>query len=175
MVIKRPDPDKVILKPMLREAEKRELKGNKGSAKARRTAARLAAVQVLYQMGLNNQGAAEAVEEFISHRVGFNLDGDVFVPADADLLRDIVNGVQERWLDIEQVRAAALAEGGRTDVEAILEAILRAGIFELIGQPQTDAGIIISDYLSVTAGFYEGGETKLVNAILDNIAKKVRV
>lgn len=174
MVIKRPDPDKVILKPIEREIEKAAVKGNKGSAKARRTAARLAAVQVLYQMGLNNQAAAEAVEEFIRHRVGFNLDGDVFVPADADLLRDIVHGVQERWMDIEQVRSAALAEGGRSDVEAILEAILRAGIFELIGQPETDKGIIISDYLSVTAGFYEGGETKLVNAILDNIAKKVR-
>jgi N utilization substance protein B len=72
--------------------EKPAVKKNAGSAKARRSAARLAAVQVLYQMRLNNQDAASAAREYIRHRSGFNLDGDVFVPPDEELLEDIVRG-----------------------------------------------------------------------------------
>lgn len=154
--------------------EKRVIKKTEGSLKARKTAARLAAVQVLYQMRLNNQDAKSAVKEFIDHRVGFNIDGDVFVPADPDLLEEIVMGVQKRWTDIEEIVSAALAAGKKGDVETLLEGILRAGCYELLENGKTDTGIIIHDYLNVTAGFYEGAEPKLVNAILDKIAKTVR-
>lgn len=147
---------------------------NKGSPKAQKTAARLAAVQVLYQMRLNNQEAQSAVQEYISHRIGFNLDGDVFVPAEENLLRDIISGIQDRWGDVDGIVAAALAEGGKSEVEPLLDAILRAGAYELLAHGQIDAGIIIHDYLNVTAGFYDGSEPKLVNAVLDRVAKTLR-
>lgn len=175
MVTKRPDPDKLAVKPILKEVERRVVGANKGSAKAQKVSARLAAVQVLYQMRLNNQEARAAVREFIDHRVGFNLDGDVFVPADPELLEAIVMGVQERWTDIDGILSAALADGGKSEVEAILEAILRCGIYELLAHGEVDTGIVIHDYLNVTTAFYEGSETKIVNAILDKVAKKVRV
>ena len=167
--------DKIkFTKALPKDPEKRSAKKNDGSAKARRTSARLAAVQTLYQMRLNNQDAKSAVREFMSHRNGFNLDGDVFVPADEELLEKIVMGVQERWTDIDEIIAAALAAGKKGDVETLLESILRAGAWELLANPSVDTGIIIHDYLNVTVGFYEGPEPKLVNGVLDKIAKSVR-
>ena len=97
------------------------------------------------------------------------------MPAQPQLLQDIVLGVAARWTDISQILEAALQEGGREEVEVILESILRAGIYELLAHGDIDVGIIIHDYMNVTTGFYEGKEPKLVNAILDRVAKKVRV
>lgn len=154
--------------------EKRAVKKNAGSKNARKTAARLAAVQVLYQMRLNNQDAKSAVREYIDHRSGFTLDGDTFVPPDEELLDDIVLGLQKRWGDVDGVVSAALAEGKISEVETLLDAILRAGAYELLAHGKIDTGIIIHDYLNVTNGFYDGSERKLVNAILDKIAKTVR-
>jgi len=154
--------------------EKRVIKKNEGSAKAQKTAARLAAVQVLYQMRLNNQEAKSAVQEFIDTRIGFDLDGDKFVPADKDLLTDIVMGVTKRWTDVDVILAKALADGKKGEVETLLESILRCGIFELMEHGKVDTGVIINDYINVTVGFYEGKEPKIVNAILDKVAKAVR-
>ncbi len=154
--------------------EKRVVKGNAGSPKARKTAARLGAVQVLYQMRLNNQDAKSALREFLDTRVGFDLDGDKFVPADTQLLEEIVSGIAARWADVEVILAKALADGKKSDPEALLDCILRAGIYELMAQGKTDTGIIINDYLNVTTGFYDGNEPKIVNAILDKVAKAVR-
>lgn len=170
MVKKIPDIDKVFKVVPKGPAEKPAVKEKTGSAKARKTAARLAAVQVLYQMHLNNQDAQSALREFFSHRSGFNLDGDVLVPPDRDLLNAIVNGVVSRWEDVQGVIDSAL---GR-EVEPLLEAVLRCGVFELLSHADIDTPIIISDYLSVTVGFYDGTETKLVNGVLDKVAKTVR-
>jgi N utilization substance protein B len=174
MVKKRPDPDRVVRKALPRAPERPAVKQSAGSAKAKKTAARLAAVQVLYQMRLNNQDAASALREYAAHRSGFNLDGDVLVPPDKELMSDIVNGVQSRWGDIENIVTGALAAGKKGEVEPLLESILRAGVYEILAHGDIDTGIIIHDYLSVTAGFYEGPEIKLVNGILDKVAKTVR-
>lgn len=155
--------------------ETRAVKDNTGSPKARKTAARLAAVQVLYQMRLNNQDASSAVHEFVKHRIGFKIDGDILVPADQVLLDKIVTGVQSRWMDIEEIVTASLNAGGKKgEVETLLNAILMAGAYELLAHGDTDTGIIIHDYMNVTNGFYEGTEVKLVNAVLDKIGKTVR-
>lgn len=169
MATKKPTKTKIVRAP-----ERPAVKKNKGSPKAKRTAARLAAVQVLYQMRLNNQEAKSAVKEYINHRSGFNIDGDVLVPADEELLHDIVMGVAERWSDVDDIVSAALAAGKKGEVETLLESILRAGAYELLAHGSTDTGIIINDYMNVTNGFYDGSEVKLVNAVLDKIAKTVR-
>jgi len=154
--------------------EKAIIKDNFGSAKAQKIAARLAGVQILYQIKLNDQDVKSALNDFITHRIGFDLDGDVFVPADKDLLKEIVNGCSERSDDIDNIFLTALKEGKRTSVEILLEAIIKLGIYELIANSKIDAAIIINDYMSITNGFYEGSETKIVNAILDKVAKQVR-
>ena len=171
MVEKKKPPQR---KGLGRAPEKAVVKKTEGSAKARRTAARLAAVQVLYQMRLNNQDARSAVREFIDHRIGFDLDGELFVPADQEMLEEIVMGVAERWADIEAMVGKALAAGKKGEVETLLESILRAGTYELMAHAKVDSAIIINDYLNVTTGFYDGAESKIVNAILDKIAKAVR-
>jgi transcription antitermination protein NusB len=125
-------------------------------------------------MKINNQDAPSALREFIDSRIGFNLDGDVFVPADKDMLENIVLGVQERWMDIDAIVMKALAEGKKDSVETLIDGILRCGVYELLAHGDIDTGIIIHDYLNVTAGFFDGSEPKLVNAILDKVAKTVR-
>ena len=172
MVVKKEPMNPVKRRGLGSAPEKPVVKKTEGSAKAQKTAARLAAVQVLYQMHLNNQDAKTVVREFRKHRIGFALDGDVFVPADFDLLEEIVTGVAERAADIEVIADKALVDK-KGDVETLLKSILRAGIGELL-QGKIDAGIIINDYLNVTSGFYDGGETKIVNAVLDKVAKSVR-
>lgn len=157
-----------------RAPEKRVIKLTEGSARARRTAARLASVQVLYQMRMNNQDARSALTDFIENRIGFDLDGDVFVPADQDMLKMIVLGIQERAMDIDRMVSGSLGAGNHDDVEILLDGILRAGAFELLANGDVDAGIIINDYTNVAKGFYDGGEPKLVNAVLDKISKTVR-
>lgn len=146
----------------------------KGSAKARKSAARLAAVQVLYQMRLNHQDAKGALKDYVTHRAGKKVDGAEMVTADTELLDAVVKGTEQRWSDIDGILAQTLSDGGRDKVEILLECVLRAGIYELLAHGEIAAGIIINDYLSVTAGFYEGAETRLVNGILDKAAKAVR-
>jgi N utilization substance protein B len=146
----------------------------KGSAKARRSAARLAAVQVLYQMRLNHQDAKAALKDFSTHRVGKKIGGEDYVQPEAELLDDIVRGAETRFADIEGIVLKILMDGGRERVEILLDCILRAGVFELLENGKTDTGIIINDYMNVTASFYEGAETRLVNAVLDKAAKAIR-
>ena len=101
-------------------------------------------MQVLYQMRLNNQEAKSAVREFIDTRVGFEIDGDKFVPADPEMLTDIVMGVTKRWTDIEVILAKAdSADGKKGQEETLLESILRAGIYELMAHGKTGSASII--------------------------------
>jgi N utilization substance protein B len=159
--------------PVAAEPEKPVISRKKGSAKAKKTAARLAAVQVLYQIRLNNQDADEALKDFLRYRVGYNLDGDVFVPPDEDMLQMIVTAATDRWMEVEEHIAAA-TKSRKSEPEVLLSAILRAGVAEMIAQPETDAGIIINDFMNVTNGFYDGDEVKLVNAVLDKVGKVLR-
>lgn len=145
-----------------------------GSLKARRTAARLAAVQVLYQMRLNNQPARAALRDFAEDRVGVPLDGDTFVTPDSETLDAVIEGADSRADDIDAIVTRALRDGGRDRIETLLDCILRAGVAELLCRPDVDTGVIINDYLSVTSGFYAGGEGKIVNAVLDKAAKALR-
>ncbi len=154
--------------------EKPVIKDNKGSRIAQNTSARLAAVQVIYQMKGNDESASSAVEDFITNRIGFELEGDVFVPANKELLREIAIGFEDRADDVKGIVVEALAKGGKKDVEPLLEAILYAGVYELLANPKVDVGIIINDYINVTDSFYGGSETKIINAILDGVAKKIR-
>lgn len=149
-----------------------------GSPVARASAARLAAVQAVYQMGLNGQQAGDVIAEFKLYRFGKTVDGEDMVLADGTLFENIMRGLDQWRTEAETLVEKALAkrnpEGKAAKVEPLLHAIMLCGAYEMMGHGLTDAPIIISDYVNVAHAFYEGGEPGLVNAVLDSINKAVR-
>lgn len=136
-----------------------------------KTAARLAAVQALYQLDYMPGNPDKIIRETIE-RVGQN--GEGLAPFDKELFANILNGALQRMPDIDPLLEANLdAKWPYARMEKILKCILRAGAGELL-QPDTDAPIIINDYVDVAHGFFEGKEPALVNAVLDKLAKHVR-
>jgi len=151
-----------------------------GSAKARRSAARLAAVQLLYQIDFADPiGSGPEIEAeldaFIAHRVGREMDGLRLVPADTPLLRRIVLGVAARRAELDEMIAGGLDSASHAErLDRLLRAILRAGLWELLAETDTPRAILVAEYLDVTAAFYEQGEVGLVNAVLDRLADRLR-
>lgn len=144
------------------------------SPKAKRTAARLAAVQVLYQMDLVDVSPRVALGEFATHRVGQDLDGDRYVEPDMALLNGIVEGVAERMADIDGMLAASLQGHALERLELLLRAILRAGSYEILAHRDVHPRIAINDYMNVAHGFFGGREPAMVNGVLDRIARNLR-
>jgi len=144
------------------------------SKSAQLMAARLAAVQALYDLEMTEHGPREVVAAFTARGATAELEGEE-IPADAQLFADIVNGVAAGGAEID----ALVAEAGRTKrpiarYEALLRGILRAGAFELQRHPHFDAPLLISQYLSITDSFYDRTEVGLVNGVLDSLAKQLR-
>lgn len=148
----------------------------KGSIKARKTAARLFAVQAVYQAIQNKVAPSSLHDEFISYRIGMDLEGgtdhDQMVAPDQPLFRSIIAGVTERWGDLQQIITPRLKASH--ELEPLLTAILVCGAYELMAHHDIDAPIIISDYLNITSSFFEFSEPKLVNAVLDALSKELR-
>lgn len=152
-------------------------KSNKpqGSKIARASAARLAAVQAVYQVLSNNQSAESVISEYRLHRLGKPVDGEEFVTPDGVLFEMVVRGVYDRMNALEDMIAAALQKSNKTKpAEPLLMSILLCGSYELLDNQSVDAPVILSDYLNVTHAFYEQGESRLVNAILDSVKSVIR-
>lgn len=146
-----------------------------GSAKARRSAARLAAVQGLYQIDLAGASAETVIHEFVRHRIGQEQDGDEFVTADQALFADIVRGVQARLAEVDQMLGGMLDRQWSLErMELLLRAILRAGAWELLANNTVPPHIIINDYIDVTHAFFSGREPGMVNGVLDKLARTLR-
>jgi N utilization substance protein B len=142
---------------------------------AERSAARLAAVQALYQMDVSGKGVIDALAEFEAFWIGREVEGIEFKPSDNDFFRNILSGVVERQRSIDTKIDAALAKGWPlARIEAVLRAILRAGAYELMFRKDVPARVVISEYVDVTHGFYAEDEPGLVNAVLDTLAREVR-
>jgi len=146
---------------------------NTGSAKARKSAARLLAVQAVYQMQSDvNQKPDAVIKEYLEHRAGMEVDGDSMVPADPDHFSEVVRGVTEHQ---DQLQTMIKANRGKDDkIEPLLYAIFLCGAYELMVMQSIDAPIIIADYMHVAHAFYDEREEKLVNAVLDSVRKTVR-
>jgi N utilization substance protein B len=137
-----------------------------------RSAARLAAVQALYQMDVGRQSLEDTLAQFQVHHLGREIEGDQYLPADADFFRQIVAGVTKSQLDIDPMIDDALAEGWPvTRIDATLRAILRAASFELLRRRDIPTGVVISEYVDIARAFYEGEAPGLVNGVLDAIAR----
>jgi len=141
----------------------------------RRGAARLAAVQALYQMDIAGTGVNEILAQFESHWIGREVEGDQYLPAEAAFFREIVRGVLEDQRAIDPLIDDALARGWPLKrIEAVIRAILRAGAFELKRRGDIPARVVVSEYADVAHAFVERDETGMVNAVLDQLARQLR-
>lgn len=139
------------------------------------TAARLAAVQALYQMEWSGAGVDAVINEFVEHRLESDIDGAVFHRADADLFAEIVRGVVARQRRIDPYIERRLAKGWTLSrIEATARAILRAGLFELTAKPETPFRVVINEYLDIANAFFDGDEPRFINGVLDAAAREVR-
>lgn len=141
----------------------------------KRGAARLAAVQALYQMDVSGQGLLDVASEYENFRLGKEVDGALYRDADAQWFRAILSGVVDNQTAIDPVIHQALpANWPLARIDSTLRAILRAGVYELQHKKDVPVAVVVSEYLDVTKAFYEGEEPGLVNAVLDTVARRLR-
>ena len=137
--------------------------GSSGSYNVRR-AARLAAVQAIYQMELTGVDAEAVAREFIEHR--FGREPEMLEPVDQEFFATIVTGVPHHQIEIDGSIARCLAADWRLErVDSILRAILRAAAFELIARHDVPAKVVIDEYLEISHVFFSGDEPGFVNAV----------
>ncbi len=137
-----------------------------------RGAARLAAVQALYQMDVGRQTLEDTLAQFGAFHLGREIEGEQYLPADADFFRQIVNGVARHQLEIDPSVDKALADNWPVDrIDATLRAILRAAAFELLRRKDIPARVVITEYVDVAKAFYDDDATGIVNATLDAMAR----
>jgi N utilization substance protein B len=152
----------------------------RGASGRRRSAARLAAVQALYQIDLTGvlPGSVEVekvISEFVRDRLGKEIDGDTYNEADEKLFVDIVRGACNRLSDLDGMIASALSpEWPFERLETVLRAVLRAGGYELLARADVPPRVVISEYLDVAHAFFGGKEPGLVNGVLDRLAHVLR-
>jgi N utilization substance protein B len=140
-----------------------------------RSAARLAAVQALYQQEMEELPVARLLKEFHDHRLGATIEDAQYHEAERDFFDDIVTGVDARRADIDGAISSHLAEGWTLErLDRPMRAILRAGAYELIARPDVPVGSVISEYVDVAHAFYDKRESGFANGLLDSIAKEVR-
>lgn len=151
------------------------MKNRKPSAKARRSAARLAAVQALYQSALVGTDVETVVGEFVKHRFGADLDGERYVEPEPTLFADVVRGTAVRAGDLDAMIGGALDRSWSLDrLELLLRTILRAGAWELLANHAVAPRIVIAEYVDVAYAFFGGKEPAMVNAVLDRLARTLR-
>ncbi|MDZ4306986.1 transcription antitermination factor NusB [Allopontixanthobacter sp.] len=140
-----------------------------------RSAARLAAVQALYQQQMEKTVLARLLDEFHQHRLGQEIEDDQYAEAEVDFFDDIVSGVDARRDEIDELLQSKLAEGwkvGRLDKTMVQ--ILRCGAYELLARADISKKVVISEYIDVAHAFFDEKEAKFVNGVLDSVGKAVR-
>jgi len=140
-----------------------------------RSAARLAAVQALYQHHLEATPTARLLDEFHQHRLGHTIDDDEFAEPEVAFFDDLVRGAIDRRSEIDDLLAAKLAEGWTlARLDKTMLQILRAGAYELIARPDVPVAAAISEWVDVAKAFFDDREAKFVNGVLDAVAKDAR-
>ena len=140
-----------------------------------RRAARYAAVQALYQVEVTDAEVGSVLQEFLQHRLDDEIDGLRIAEMDRGLFERLVRGVRAEEEDLDNMLAAALAEGWHVErLEALLRVIMRVGIYELDHRRDLPARATISEYLDLAHGFFTEREPAMVNGVLDSIARSLR-
>jgi N utilization substance protein B len=160
---------------MMADSKSKPAKG--GDRKAnRRGAARLAAVQALYQMDIAGAGINDVFAEFESHWIGGEVEGEKYLPAEAAFFRDVVSGVVRDQARLDPLIDDALSQGWPLKrIDAILRAVLRAGAYELEHRKDVPGRVVVSEYVDVANAFVDREETGMVNAVLDQIGRQFRL
>ena len=141
----------------------------------KRGAARLAAVQALYQMDVGGTGLVETVAECESFRLGRELGGGPYREADAAWFRDIVSGVVRSQKSIDPlIHSSLTADWPLSRLDATLRAILRAGSYEVMERKDVPVAVIVTEYVDIAKAFYTEDEPRLVNAVLDRVSRRAR-
>lgn len=139
------------------------------------SAARLLAVQALYQRSLNKQSAAEVLHEFLQHRVEEEVEGLKHGAVNRELLKQLVEGVAREEGPLDDMLAAVLDEEWTVErLEILLLALLRCATFELSERLEVPARVVISEYVDLANAFFDGRETAFVNGMLDRLAHVLR-
>ena len=142
---------------------------------SRRQAARLAAVQALYQWQEGAHAPAEIIEQFLSVRTGETGEGGMRRDADRPLFKDVVEGTVAHKDALEQTVSAALAEGWTwARVDRLVRAILLAGAYELVHRRDVPPKVAINEYVEIAHAFYDQGEPNFVNSVLDRVGRQTR-
>ncbi|MEO6225692.1 MAG: transcription antitermination factor NusB [Sphingomicrobium sp.] len=140
-----------------------------------RSAARLAAVQALYQQDMEGTPLPRLLKEFHDHRLGATIEDAEYHAAERDFFDDLVAGADARRAEIDTLIGQRLAQGWTLErLDRPMRAILRAGAYELIARPDVPVGSVISEYVDVAHAFYDKRESGFVNGLLDAIAKQAR-
>ena len=142
---------------------------------SRRQAARLAAVQALYQWQEGQDQPADIIEQFLSVRTGEAGEGGMRRDADKPLFRDVVEGTATHKDELEKTVSSALAENwtwGRID--RLVRAILLAGTYELMHRRDVPPRVAINEYVEIAHSFYDQREASFVNSVLDRVARQER-
>ncbi|CAN5345118.1 transcription antitermination factor NusB [soil metagenome] len=146
----------------------------KSRSKAR-AAARLAAVQALYQHDMEGTPMPKLLHEFHQHRLGATIEEVEYADADVDFFDDIVTGAHARADEIDGLIVGKLASGWTLErLDKPMRALLRVGTYELLARADVPTPAVISEYLDVADAFYDKREKGFVNGLLDSIAKDVR-
>ncbi|HEX8839796.1 MAG TPA: transcription antitermination factor NusB [Sphingomicrobium sp.] len=140
-----------------------------------RSAARLAAVQALYQHEMEGTPVPRLLTEFHNHRLGATIEDETYYEAEQDFFDDVVTGAHARREEIDGLISGRLAQGWSLErLDRPMRAILRAGAYELIARRDVPVGSVISEYVDVAHAFYDKRESGFVNGLLDAIAKEAR-
>jgi len=140
-----------------------------------RSAARLAAVQALYQQEMEGVPVARLLHEFHQHRLGATIGDDQYTEAEVSFFDDVVSGADARKTEIDALISERLAEGwSLARLDRPMRAILRAGAYELVARPDVPVASVINEYVDVAHAFYDKRESGFVNGLLDAIAKVAR-
>lgn len=150
-------------------------KPDRPDLRTRRFAARVAAVQAVFQHLSTGAPPARLLPEFHAHRLGETIEDVEYPPADGAFFDDVVRGVVARRAELDALISAHLAQGWSLNrLDRLMHALLAAGAYELVARPDVPLGAVISEYVDVARGFYDRKEVGFVNALLDNIGRSAR-
>lgn len=145
------------------------------SSRQARAAARLGAVQALYQFQMEKIPLVNLLDEFHMHRLGAELEDMHFADAETAFFDDLVKGTVARRDEIDEILSTKLAEGWTlARLDKTMLQILRVGAYELMARADVPTATAISEYVDVAHAFFDAREAKFVNGLLDAVAKLVR-
>lgn len=149
--------------------------GARSGQGGRRSTARLAAIQALYQIAMTDAPADGVVSEFLAHRVADENDAASLAGADETWFAELVRGVTSRQGELDAMIAPVLVEGWTLErLDPTLRAILQAGTYELLARPDVPMEVVINEYINIAHAFFAGQEPAFVNGVLDRLARSLR-